>query len=220
VQKAVRLMLHVRPALPADVPVIIEFIDEAAGWLAAKGTDQWAKPWPNQPERDSRVERGVRDRCTWLVEDGSSPVATISCRPVGNRDLWTEPELAKPAVYVSRLIVSRSHSGQDLGTELLDWAGLWAARQYGAHWIRIDVWTTNTALHNYYEKRGFEFIRRCESVDYPSAALFQKPTSRIGAADVTRLHDRPMLRQPGSQVEDPDGSDSSQPRAARGRCGS
>jgi GNAT superfamily N-acetyltransferase len=191
------------------MPVIIGLIDEAADWLASKGTDQWAKPWPNRPERDGRVERGIRDRCTWMVEDDGSPIATISGRPAGNRDLWTKAELAEPAVYASRLIVSRSHSGQDLGTELLDWVGLWANRQYDARWMRIDVWTTNTMLHNYYEKRGFEFIRRCDYVDYPSAALFQKPTTRIGAADVTRLHEIPALRRPGSQLADPDGSESS-----------
>lgn len=191
------------------MPVIIDFIDDAAGWLASKGTDQWAKPWPNRPARDSRVERGIRHHCTWMVEDEGRPVATLSCRPAGNRTLWTESELAEPAVYASRLIVSRSHSGQDLGAELLDWAGLWAARQYGARWIRIDVWTTNTMLHNYYEKRGFEFVRRCESVDSPSAALFQKPTACIGATDVSRLTEMPMLMQPGSQPEDPDGSGSS-----------
>jgi GNAT superfamily N-acetyltransferase len=188
------------------MPVIIGFIDEAADWLASKGTDQWAKPWPNRPERDGRVVRGIRDRCTWMVEDDGSPVATISCRPTGNRDLWTRSELTEPAAYASRLIVSRSHSGQDLGIELLDWAGLWAKRQYGARWMRIDVWTTNKMLHNYYEKRGFEFIRYCDYVDYPSAALFQKPTSRIGAADVTRLDQIPELRQPGSHLADPDGS--------------
>lgn len=189
-------MLHVRPATPADVPVIIGFIDEAANWLAAKGTDQWARPWPNRRERDGRVKRGIRDRCTWMVCDDGRPVATISCRPVGNRDLWTEDELAQPAVYLSRLIVHRGYGGQDLGTELVNWAGLWAARQYRAEWIRIDVWTTNGPLHDYYEKRGFVFCRKAEKVEYPSAMLFEKRTDSITDADVPRLHDVPALRVP------------------------
>ncbi len=79
---------------------------------------------------------------------------------------------------------------------MLDWSGLLAARQWGARWIRVDVWTTNLALHNFYSGRGFSFVRLCEKVDYPSSALFQKPTSQIGPADVPRLTDTPGLMAP------------------------
>ena len=178
------------------MPAILGFIEEAANWLGSKGTDQWAKPWPNEVERDERVKRGIADGCTWIVEDGQNPVATISCRATGNPRLWRGPEQRDRAVYVSRLIVRRACAGMDLGNELLNWAGLWAAIQYGAQWIRIDVWTTNVMLHNYYEKRGFRFLRFCEDVEYPSAALFHKATAGISAADAPRLHEIPELRRP------------------------
>jgi GNAT superfamily N-acetyltransferase len=189
-------MLHVRTAEAADMPVILGFIAEAAGWLAEKGTDQWAEPWPDEERRDERVARGIRDRCTWMVEDDGEPVATISCRPQGNRKLWKRAERSDLAVYVSRLIVRRSHAGLGIGNELFDWAGKWAAAQYDARWIRIDVWTTNKMLHEYYEKRGFRFMRRCTAVDYPSAALFEKDTADITDADVTRLLEVPDLTKP------------------------
>jgi GNAT superfamily N-acetyltransferase len=189
-------MLHVRPAEKDDMPVILGFIGEAAGWLADVGTDQWSKPWPDKRQRDARVRRGIRNRCTWMVEDDGRPIATISCRPQGNQNLWTDAESRDPAVYVSRLIVCRDYGGQAIGNELFDWAGKWAATQYGAQWIRIDVWTTNTMLHEYYEKRGFSFIRECDYVDYPSAMLFQKPTAGITDADVPRLAEVPKLARP------------------------
>jgi GNAT superfamily N-acetyltransferase len=191
--------MHVRPAEAGDMPVIIGFIDEAAGWLAEKGTDQWAEPWPDRAQRDGRVRRGIEDRCTWMVQDGDLTVATVSCRPEGNPQLWSLAEQAELAVYVSRLIVGRSHGGQGIGNELFDWAGKWAAAQYGARWIRIDVWTTNALLHDYYEKRGFSFVRECDYVDYPSAMLFQKPTAEITDADVRRLREEPDLRRPSAR---------------------
>lgn len=189
-------MLHVRLAGIGDLPTILGFIDEAADWLALKGTNQWARPWPDQQQRDARVQRGLENGHTWLVEDDGVPVATISCRPDANPDLWHEAERDEPAVYVARLICRRSHGGQGIGDELLNWAGKWATAQYGARWIRIDVWTTNTLLHGYYEKRGFSFVRFCDDVEYPSAALFQKPTGQITDADVPRLREVPALRQP------------------------
>jgi hypothetical protein len=44
----------------------------------------------------------------------------------------------------------------------------------------VDVWTTNTALHAYYQSQGCEFSGFSEALgSYPSAALFQKETDRI-----------------------------------------
>ena len=72
-------MLHVRPATTSDLKLILNMIDEAAGWLRAKATDQWEKPWPSQEERDERVRRGLETGRTWVVEDNGIPVATITC---------------------------------------------------------------------------------------------------------------------------------------------
>src|ERR1035438_5502142 len=184
--------LKVRQAVAGDLPVILGMIDEAAKWLRTIGTDQWNEPWPNRRARDSRVLWGLRHKRTWLVESGRTAVATITYRqhasrkrddnqvPDGDRELWTEAEQSEPAVYVSRLVVRKKFSGLDIGGALTDWAGLRGARGWSAQWTRIDVWTTNEALHNYYTKRGFEFCRICpfDKETYPSSALFQKPTSK------------------------------------------
>jgi GNAT superfamily N-acetyltransferase len=148
-------MLHVRPAVASDMATILGLINEAGSWLAERGTDQWSRPWPDRRQRDARVERGIASGCTWMVQDEAVAIGTISCRPDGNSRLWTQLERREPSVYVSRLIVCRDYGGQAIGNELFDWAGKWAAAQYGARWIRVDVWTTNLALHDYYAKRGF-----------------------------------------------------------------
>lgn len=189
-------MLHVRPAVASDLPVITGFIDEAAQWLADKGTDQWSSPWPDRERRDRRIKCGISGNCTWMVHDEGRAIGTISCQPDGDPNLWDKSELREPAVYVSRLIVCRDYGGQSIGNELFDWAGLWAAEQYGARWIRIDVWTTNTLLHDYYRKRGFEFVRQSDCAGYPSGMLFQKATADVTRADVPRLAEIPQLRRP------------------------
>ena len=176
--------LRIRRGRARDADTIISLIDEAADWLRSKGTDQWARPWPNRTARDGRVRRGLRSGNTWIAESAGRPIATITYRPHGNQKLWTPAEDRTPAVYVSRLIVTRSAAGLGVGAAMVDWAAAQAVRDWAAEWIRIDVWTTNVALHNYYEKRGFRFCRiaQCHAEDYPSAALFQKPTSEIDLA--------------------------------------
>ncbi len=172
---------HIRRGTAGDLDTIIGMIDEAADWLRGKGTDQWAQPWPDRAARDGRVRRGLRNGNTWIAEVGGQAIGTITCRPHGNHMLWAPKERRDNAVYVSRLIVARNVAGDGIGAALIDWAAAQAVRDWNAEWIRIDVWTTNVALHNYYEKRGFRYLRiaSCEAKRYPSAALFQKPTSEI-----------------------------------------
>lgn len=170
-------ILQARRADVHDLDLVLEMIDDAAAWLQAKGTDQWALPWPSRKSRDNRVLRGLQQGKTWLVECGSAPAATITCRQHGNHDLWADHERKRPALYVSRLIVARKHAGLEIGRDLVDWAALRAQSDWGAQCVRIDVWTTNKALHSYYENRGFRFSRIAtglESKNYPSAALFEK----------------------------------------------
>jgi RimJ/RimL family protein N-acetyltransferase len=213
---AVQDILTIRPATSGDTRVILDLINEAAEWLRTKGTDQWNAPWPNTEARDARVLRSLRHGSTWIVEKDGSAVATITYRRHGSTVLWTERERGEPAVYVSRLIVTRRAAGRHIGTALSDWAGQRALWDWGAQWVRIDVWTTNEALHNYYEKRGFRFCRVCvvDERTYPSAALFEKPTREVDVAAAARFTE--------AEVALPDGL--KRPRAlpqlvAEGRAG-
>jgi hypothetical protein len=118
--------------------------------------------------------------------------ATVTVSP-NHHAIWPEEYRDDPAVYVRRLVVGRQYSGLDLGAQLLDWAGLRAARDYGAAWVRVDVWTTNTALHDYYLDRGFESCGFHEPVPgYPSAALFQRSTDQIKAPEVSPFREIPL----------------------------
>lgn len=178
-------MYSVRLATPADLELILDMIDDAAGWLRTRNTDQWSKPWPNRLERDLRVVRGLMACRTWLVEDDGIPVATVTYRPDGNQDLWTDAEQREPAVYMSRLVINRKYAGRGVGADLTNWAGARARREFGAETLRIDVWTDNYRLHEYYMGRGFTYLRKHEDEAYPSAALFTKATADIKVAPET-----------------------------------
>jgi hypothetical protein len=43
----------------------------------------------------------------------------------------------------------------------------------------VDVWRSNKELHAYYERRGFTSCGTSTDPDYPSGALFQKPTQHL-----------------------------------------
>jgi ribosomal protein S18 acetylase RimI-like enzyme len=187
-------IFDIRPARLSDMDAIIGLINEAASWLKAeKDTDQWQRPWPNRPDRDKRIRRGIKKGRTWIVEDRTEPVdsprrlvATVSCGRGGNQKLWTRRERNEPAVYISRLIVSRLHKGRGVGAALIEWASLRGIQQWGAKYTRLDVWTTNMELQGYYKAQKFVHVRTYDFEDwweYPSAALFQKLATDVDPKD-------------------------------------
>ncbi|HZI74749.1 MAG TPA: GNAT family N-acetyltransferase, partial [Gemmatimonadales bacterium] len=152
---------QLRLATSGDLNGIFRLLDGAAAWLrTTKDTDQWERPWPTREARDARVRVGVENGETWIVLDGYVPTGTITIARKPNIDVWSDLDpgcrLSDRSVYVHRLITARNYAGlAGLGSELLNWAGRKGQRLYGAQWIRIDVWASNLALHNYYMKRGF-----------------------------------------------------------------
>jgi GNAT superfamily N-acetyltransferase len=187
--------MQITLATTEDFDAVLGLIDDAATWLRTKDTSQWAAPWPNRVARDARVMRGLAGKKTWIAWDGDTAAATVTLTPRLNPQVWSRPactcDLSERSVYAHRLIAARSHAGLGLGAQLIDWAGLRARYEYGAKWIRIDVWSSNTALHDYYLRMGFDPCGFCADPEYPSGKLFQKRTSRIEASD-TPLLDQPL----------------------------
>ncbi len=170
---------------PEHLNAILGSIDEAREWLPAKDTKQWSEPWPNREQRDARVWHGLELGATWVVWEEMCGIAvlaaTVTVTGKPNPAVWSplDFDLSERTVYAHRLITARRYKGWDLGAELLDWTGRRGRRRYGARSIRIDVWTSNEALHSYYVKRGFNKCGRCRDLTYPSGVLLQKPTSEI-----------------------------------------
>ena len=180
----------IRPANLGDVPRLLSLRDEAARWLASKDSDQWARDWPDPETMVDTIRRSVATGQTWCVETDNRVIATIALDNSVFPGLWTPVELAQPACYAHRMIVTRDHTGTGLGAELLDWAATHTAIA-GASWLRVDVWTTNTKLQDYYRRQGFTHVRTVSHNDYPSGALFQRavevrPTPRLTTPNQAR----------------------------------
>jgi GNAT superfamily N-acetyltransferase len=140
-------------AQPDDLDKLLAFREEAAAWLSRLGSDQWQRPYPAD-KLLATIEAGF----VFMVRDLDVTAATITLIPEAEEGLWTEEELREPSLFINKLTVARTHAGRNLGGRLLDWAGDRAHRS-GAKWLRLDAWTTNTALQTYYRRQGFEHVR-------------------------------------------------------------
>ncbi|GAB2814053.1 hypothetical protein GCM10022221_09840 [Actinocorallia aurea] len=171
--------LIIRSATEQDIPAIIELIDRRAAWLRTMGTDQWARPWPDEEGRALRIRDGLKLGKTFVVTgDGAALVATVSITRCRNGLLWKDDPA--DAVYLHRLVVDRSIAGRKLGSHLIHWAG---AAYLGAGRIRIDVWSDNPGLHAYYRDIHFDFVDTDETgapvpaltkEEWPSGVLLER----------------------------------------------
>jgi ribosomal protein S18 acetylase RimI-like enzyme len=165
-------VFQISRATQDDADDIVLLRDNATEWLRSKQTDQWQKPWPSAEGERERLLKSLVEGTTWIVRLGSQAVATLVIDEFSDPRLWTDAEQSEPALYIHRLIVHRDYSGIRIGAILVDMIAALAAHG-GYRWLRVDVWTTNYGLQQYYRGLGFEHIRTIES-DYPSGALFQR----------------------------------------------
>ncbi|MFE1926593.1 GNAT family N-acetyltransferase [Streptomyces asoensis] len=145
--------MRIIPAQADDVSKLLAFREEAAAWLTRLGSDQWQRPYPAD-----RLLATIQADSVFMVVDGEATAATITLTSEAEEGLWTERELREPSMFINKLTVARTHAGQNLGGRLLDWAGA-RAYQAGAQWLRLDAWTTNEGLQQYYLRQGFNYVR-------------------------------------------------------------
>jgi GNAT superfamily N-acetyltransferase len=171
--------MRIAPAGRDDLANLIAFRDEAARWLAARGIDQWSETWPSDDLMVEGMLRNISAGESFIVWDqDGTPAATITLNRWAKPELWTPEERAEPALYAHKATVARVYAGEGLGAELLDWAGTRAANE-GARWLRVDAWTTNDKLQQYYRDQGFAHVRTVVLPHNPSGAVFQRPARRV-----------------------------------------
>lgn len=77
------------------------------------------------------------------------------------------------SLHLSHFAVDRRFAGLGVGAWLIREAADEAARR-GKRSLRLDAWTTNTQLHDYYRRQGFRLVR----IDGGnSGALFERAVS-------------------------------------------
>lgn len=173
-----RIMDHVefRPASREDAALVLSVLDDAAGWLASRGIQQW--PQAFAPEW---ILPDIEAGRTWLAVSDSGPVATVT---LAWRDpLWPDD---KRAGYVHRL--ARVRAAPSLGDQLLRWLATQVDRR-DRDLLRLDCVAANAALRAYYERRGF-YHRR-------DAVVGGAPGERAmtGTKTLVSLYERTVTRE-------------------------
>jgi len=160
-----------RRAELSDTDTVVDLWNEAANWLADR-TDQW-----QYPVRIDGIKNAIRTGSVWLLSGDQAEIATVTLDEQADPHLWFESDNPADALYVHRLIVARNHGGHGLGSKILDWASDQSFTQHRS-WLRLDAWTTNVQLHDYYLQQGFHLVRVVHDAG-PSGAVFQRRSATV-----------------------------------------
>ncbi|MEV6273901.1 GNAT family N-acetyltransferase [Nocardia sp. NPDC051832] len=178
----------IRQATFGDLAVICRLRLQRTAWLTARGSDQWTVAGRGKPIETfaHAVGRSLAAGETWIADVDGEPAGTITVDHHADPDLWSPWEL-DDAVIVHYMIVDLRFAGRRIGHRMLEHAG-WLAYQQDRAWVRLDAWTTNTDLHEYYRRAGFHRARIAGPIARgPSRALFERRTDSWAFAPRTRL---------------------------------
>lgn len=162
--------LDIRPAGMDELGLVEALLKGASDWLASRGIDQWQY----SPDQDAIMRASGRRECFLAFREGLA-VATIQVDDYADPEFWQAADRPDAAMYVHRMAVSRSAAGQNVGSELLNWATEHTA-EAGKKILRLDAWKDNAGLHAYYLSQGFELVRIVDLPHRQSGALFQRAT--------------------------------------------
>lgn len=176
---------RIRPASPEDIPALMGLRTEAENWLQAIGSDQWSDREMGQ-RAIVKWRQTITEGRSWVIIHPSDIVVGTVSRGPADSDFWQEDDQLHTALYLYKLIISRSVAGAGIGGLILDWACRVAALE-GRRWVRLDCWRTATGLQQYYESAGFEHVRTEAPEHRRSGWLAQRKASLIMNAESLRV---------------------------------
>jgi GNAT superfamily N-acetyltransferase len=156
-----------------DLPVLLDFFDEAVEWLVSRGnTEQWGvEPFSTQPKQRDRITGAIDAGDLWIAEVGGEPAGALI---VSEHRKDFAPPVDEPELYVSLLLVSRRHAGTKIGSRLLDFARE-QAKARGIGLIRVDCYAGGTGdLVRYYTRNGFTPTQTFTLGDWPGQLFEQR----------------------------------------------
>ena len=151
----------IRATTPADVPAVMEIIEEARCTIAALGIDQWQNGSPNESMIMDDVEKGQGR----LVEIDGAVVGTFALIDNGEPvydviedGAWQTPDKDTTGEWsylaIHRVAISVAHRGSGISTAVIQYAEE-SARPLGRSSLRIDTHEGNVVMRRMLERHGF-----------------------------------------------------------------
>lgn len=141
--------MHILNSDLSDIDEIFRLYKIATDFQMAKLSVQW-------PEFDRNlIEKEISENRQWkVVVDGK--IACLWATTFTDPQIWEERN-EEPSVYIHRIATNPDFRGQNLVTEIVEWAKVYA-NENDKEFVRMDTVGENKGLIQYYTKCGFDFL--------------------------------------------------------------
>ncbi|MEO5363343.1 MAG: GNAT family N-acetyltransferase [Magnetococcus sp. DMHC-8] len=162
--------VHMQPAMPAEYPAVIQLLQQAAQALHARGVSQWPPAWLSSQRQ--LIARQVDQGQVWTARlpGANQTLAGIVTVQEQAEIFWGV--VREPTLFFQKLARHPEAGYAGIGDRILCWLEQ-EARQRACLWLRLECLASNTALHRYYETRGFTQTGHAIDQDTP-LLLYQK----------------------------------------------
>jgi ribosomal protein S18 acetylase RimI-like enzyme len=143
-------MMHIRPCTLQDLDTLFWFYDQAIEYQKKA----FGKHWLGfEPER---VVKEIEEGRQFKVMDGDNAIGVFMIT-FGDPTIWKELDRDR-ALYLHRIVTHPQHRGKGLVPTIVSWAKHQCLTQQ-RDFIRLDTWSDNSRLIEYYKSCGFTFVR-------------------------------------------------------------
>lgn len=162
----------IRPAVEADIAILLELTRACARHMIGQGIYQWNEVYPNEAAFFSDLHQ----KSLWVYAPENHPIGCVSfyteMDPEYKTMDWLVPE--SKHLYVHRLAVHPEHQGQNIARTLMDFAEE-NARSLGCASVRLDTFSQNPRNLKFYDNRGYKktggMLYFPKQSEYPFVAL-------------------------------------------------
>jgi ribosomal protein S18 acetylase RimI-like enzyme len=141
--------MEILPAVSEDSVTIFDLYDKAIEFQQTVFDKTWISFAPEL------VATEITDKRLWkIIDDGE--IANIFSITFGDPILWGDRSNA-PAIYIHRIVTDPRFRGRGYVQAITDWSKQFAAEN-GLRFVRMDTWSDNQKLLDYYQNCGFKFL--------------------------------------------------------------
>lgn len=108
------------------------------------------------------LQKDIRDKLQFKIIEGKHIVCIFSIQ-YNDPFIWQDKD-QNDAIYLHRIVTNPNFKGQRLFKKLLTWA-IQYAKQNNRKYLRMDTWSHNHQLIDYYKSFGFRFVENYKTTD-------------------------------------------------------
>lgn len=141
--------MQIENAVSEDITTVLGLYDKAIEFQKTV----FDKPWLGFDVEF--VNKEIEEGCLWKITE-TGLIANIFSVTYSDPVLWLEKS-EDPAMYIHRIVTNPDFRGRGYVPAITEWARS-HAQENDLQFVRMDTWSDNQKLLDYYQNCGFRFL--------------------------------------------------------------